>query len=252
MSTRNILRLAGVLIVIGIVGNIVLYVYGESPFNLAAIDEERTVAAEQVRNIQIVSGEAEVAITPHAGNDIQIRLTGTAEQKWADRHQLTAQIVNNQLRIEARTDDAFKVFTIHSGTYHLEVLLPGKQYELLEVQTSVGSISAEGVAANQSVFMTSVGNIYASGITGKVRSETEVGTIELRFQAITDDVTAISEVGDITVTAKEAPASIRTDIRSTIGEETVTLPIRGNGTAVENEPNVKLASFIGNIALTLE
>ncbi len=252
MNIKRIMTVAFILIGISIVGNIALYMFGQSPFNFAKIEEERSISAEKITDILIFSNVGDVNVVPYDGNEIQVSMKGKTEKKWTDDFRLSLEEKDNRITIEANQIEKARLFNIYSGTYELLVKMPKKEFETLEVHSDVANIDIGGVTANHYKIKTTMGDIHGNQLNGIVQAESEVGNISLRFQNIINDIVAESEMGNITVTSEELPEALQTDLTNSMGDETIQLPNGKSGSIGAGGPLVKLTTEVGDLALKVE
>jgi DUF4097 and DUF4098 domain-containing protein YvlB len=252
VNIKKIMTVAFILIGISIVGNIALFMFGQSPFNLAKIEEERSISAEKITDIQIFSNIGDVNVVPYEGDEIQVSMKGKTEKKWTDDFWLLLEEKNNRVTIEANQIEKARFFNFYSGTYELLVKMPKKEFATIEVHSDVANIDLSGVAANHYKIKTTMGDIHGNQLKGIVHAESEVGDIDLQFQNILNDIVAESEMGNITVTSEEAPEALQTDLTNSMGDETIKLPNGKNGSIGAGGPLVKLTTEVGDLALKVD
>ena len=252
MNSKKIMTVAFILIGISIVGNIALFMFGQSPFNLAKIEEKQSISAEKISDIQIFSNIGDVNVVPYEGDEIQVSMKGKTEKKWVEDFQFSVEEKNDRLTIEANQMEKARLFNINSGGYELEVQLPKKEFETLDVHSDVANIDLNGVDAKQYNLKTKMGNIHGNELKGIVHAESEVGDITLKFQNILNDIFAESEMGNVKVTTKEVPKALQTDLTNTVGKETIVLPNEKNGSIGVGGPLVKLTTEVGDLALIVD
>lgn len=245
MNAKRIAGLVMMLLGIAIIGISVLYQFGGSPFQLTAIDQEYLIDAERITDIQVTSSTGNVRVMPYDGEDIQVRMEGTAEKRWAGDYRLAVNERSGQLTVEAAEVARTKLFSMSGGQYTVIIALPDKRFERLAVNTDVANIFVEKVQAEQMVLYASVGNIDVSEPAGQVHMETEVGDIQLHVEQIVHSIVASAQVGNITVTTKEAPQALRTEVSAAIGDQSISLPV----TFDAEGPLVKLTAELGNVSL---
>lgn len=251
-TTRTIVvRVALGLIGIAVIGNILLYVFNKSPFNLKAINEARTISADQVSDIQVTSNSGDIQIVSYEGSDIKVQMKGKSEEKWADDFKLSVNENGSQLRIEATEVERKRWFSIDSGHFDLLIQLPHKSFDRLHIKTEAADIQVEGVQAKQSVLEAVNGDITATNLAGVINGNSGVGNISLNLDAIENDIHAAVKYGDITVTTKEAPKAIRTKLTTAMGKQTDELTANSEQQDVTNGPSVVLQSDLGDVALLL-
>jgi Putative adhesin len=251
MNIKRIIRIAFILIGISIAGNAVLFVMGESPFNLAKIEEKHLISAKNIRDIEVSSNIGDVTVQPHESDKIEVRMEGKIEKKNADNLHLSVTNENNNLKVDVKEKRTAHLFSIFSGDYYLIVKLPKKEFQLLQVNTDAASITLNEIKADHVELSTDMGDIFIRDVVAAVSAKSDVGDIEVHVQNIEKDITAKSDVGDITVKTKEQPKQLRTQMSNSIGEEIVKLPNLKNGSIGNGGPLVFLKSDVGDVALMM-
>jgi hypothetical protein len=251
MNIKRIIRIAFILIGISIAGNAVLFVMGESPFNLAKIDEKHFLSAQDIKDIEVSTSIGDVTVQPHNSDKIEVRLEGKIEEKNADNLHLSVTNENNNLKVDVKEKRTSHLFSIFSGDYHLIVKLPKKEFQLLQVNTDAASITLNEIKADHVELSTDMGDIFIKDVVAAVSAKSDVGDIEVHLQNIEKDITAKSDVGDITVKTKEQPKQLRTQMSNSIGEEIIKLPNMENGSIGNGGPLVFLKSDVGDVALMM-
>jgi DUF4097 and DUF4098 domain-containing protein YvlB len=224
---------------------------GESPFNLAKIDEHHAIAADQVKDIEVSSTIGDVKILPHDGDKINVQMKGKFEKKNADNFKLSVSSYENKLKINVSQKRKVYFFSVFSGDYDLIVRLPRSEFQQLKVHSDAAEIALNNVQAEHIDLHTSLGDIFIKDTIGAVSARSEVGDIEVSLKNIADDITATSNVGDITIKTKQEPKNLRTDLRNSIGEEIMKLPNVKNGSIGNGGPLVILTSEVGDLALMM-
>ncbi|AJS58446.1 DUF4097 family beta strand repeat-containing protein [Paenibacillus sp. IHBB 10380] len=253
-NTKKIIQIAFGLVVVAIIGNVLLYMFNLSPFNLAVIDQSRSVSAANVTDIHVNSNTANVNIVPYDGTEIQVHMKGKSEERWADDFQLSVEENGNQVTIEANELEKTRIFVLYSGDYELLVQLPQKNFERLQVQTEAADIDVEGVQIKRSFLEAGVGNITSKQLQGIINGVTGAGDIYVQLQSVENDIEAKTSVGNITVTTEIAPEAIQTELRNGLGERTIDfpgLPNAEDGSVGTGGPNVKLSAEVGDLALLM-
>lgn len=243
---------AVILIVICVIGNVVLYLIGLSPFNLHDIDERTTVPAEGVREIQIVSPVGNVNIAQHEHAEIAVEMKGKIERDRRNDVQLHITDHDERLVIEVEYTDKKRFLSIYGVSYELFVFLPPNIFERIAVEADVADVTVSEVKAENIQLVARIGKIKVNDVEGSIQSETEVGDISINLEHVEHDIKAISEIGKISVHLQQAPSALLWDLRSTLGEQTVDLPATTDRTGGEGIPLVTLQSKVGDVNLSAE
>lgn len=249
VRSKKILVWAIVLVGVAVAANIILYLFKASPFNLADIHLQKSISSSDVTAIQVLSNSGDVKVEPYNGTEIQATLKGKSERKWVGDYVLEVKKEGTEVRVEANQKERKRLLSFSKGSYQVVVRLPRKGYEQFHVQTITANINVEGIQTDQAVLETVNGNITSSNLEGKLVGRAEVGDIWLHAQEITKDIEARTKLGNVTVTVKEAPAALRTDLNAGMGKKTVDLPNVENGSIGNGGPQVVLFSEVGDLAL---
>lgn len=248
---QKILRIAFILIGLSIAGNAVLFMIGESPFNFAKIDEQKSIKAATVKEIKVESSTGDIFILPHDSDTIDVTMKGKTEKKYADDFSLFVKNQENELTIQARQQEKTRLFSLFSGDYDLLVKLPIAYYDRLQVHSDAAEINIHDIKAEDIQLRTDLGNIFLKDVTGAVTAKSDVGDIDVQLQDIEEDISAKSNLGDITIKTRNEPEQLRTDLRNSVGDEKITLPSVKNGSIGTGGPLVLLSSEVGDLALMM-
>ncbi len=237
------------LIGVAVIGNLILYAFGVSPFNVATIREVRAIPAEGVSQIEVFSNFGDVRVVS-GGQEITVKMTGKAErQRLNEYHLSVTERDGGRLVIEASRDDKRRLVSMVPGDYELLVELPDRLYEQLRIETELANISAEGVQAKRVTVRTEHGDIATAGLSGKIEAQAVTGNIRLGVLAIADDMEAQTVYGDIAVLPDEPPESLSLKLETRFGEKKVELPETETGASGTDAPTLKLTSVVGDITV---
>ncbi|WP_416731148.1 DUF4097 family beta strand repeat-containing protein [Fictibacillus sp. JL2B1089] len=249
--TKKILRTAFMLIGISIIGNVLLFMMGESPFNITKINEQKSIAASSIKEVTIESSVGDIFVLPHDGDKINVSMKGKTEKKYSDDFSLSVKKNNNKLMIQAKQKKKTKLFSLFSGDYELLVKLPKADYKRLQAISDTSDINMQDIEASNIKLQTNLGDIFLKDVTGAVSAKSDVGDIDIQILHIKKDIIAKSNLGDITIKTKNEPKQLRTDLRNTIGDEKINLPGLKNGSIETGGPLVFLSSEVGDLALMM-
>ncbi|MGG3926732.1 DUF4097 family beta strand repeat-containing protein [Metabacillus fastidiosus] len=251
MNTKKILNIAFVLILVSIIGNIVLFFFGNSPFNLIDIEEKRVISAKNIENLTVLSSVDNIEIVPHDSDEIEVYMKVKVAKTEVDDYKLFMTAENNQLKVQTNKRREIRFFNF-SGLSKLYVKLPKKQYETLTVSAEVANIKLEHIQAKQFSLTTDVGNIHGKELEGKITGQVDVGNIKLNMKKLEHDINLRVDVGNIAVKTKEAPKALQTDLRNQVGNETIKLPNERSGLIGNGGPLVKLTADVGDVAILMD
>ena len=245
---RNITRLALLLIVIGAIGNVVLYMLGKSPFNLGELSTEQSVRMDQTTNLLIHTETGTVDVVPIKGHEIKAVLEGKTTKQSLEDYRLNITQDQGQTRIEVIQDSKFRFFDIYTNL-KLTIGIPETQLNQLQVMTDTGNIYVDSVLASEYRMISDTGAIKMDIKEGVIKAETNTGAITASLDHILQDIYAISDTGDIIIQTAEAPQALRTKLSADSGTIKVTLPNYQDGYIGEGGPLVELISDTGDLEI---
>ncbi|MFH0071276.1 hypothetical protein, partial [Peribacillus sp. NPDC056705] len=149
-NKRNILKLAVVLIAVAVIGNVVMYMTGNSPFNVDTLAIERSINTGQVNKLYIRSetGTVKVKVIPIEGNEIQATLDGRTTKKWLKDYHLVMKEEDGLARIEIVQDSRMRLFDLYTKL-QLTVGIPNTKLDQLQIITDTADIYVDSVQANE-------------------------------------------------------------------------------------------------------
>lgn len=245
---RNLTRLALLLIVIGVIGNVVLYMLGKSPFNLGEISTEQNVRMDQTTNVLIHTETGTVDVVPIKGHEIKANLEGKTTKQSLKDYRLDITQDQGQTRIEVVQDSKFRFFDIYTNL-KLTIGIPETQLNQPQVVTDTGNIYVGSVLASEYRVISDTGSIKMDIKEGVINAETNTGAITASFVNISQNIRATSDTGDILIQTAEAPQALRTKLFADSGTIKVTLPNYQDGYIGEGGPLVELISDTGNLEI---
>lgn len=252
MNTKKVVMAAAALIIIAIIGNTAMFLAGKSPVAVAGVYEEKSLSAEGINKIQVKTKVGDVDFIQYDGEEIQVRLDGKSSQKRKGKERLTVEAVGNAAIIRADSELSRKFFSIGVQSYHMKIKVPKKIWKSIDMDVKTGDILIDGIEAGKIRMRSTVGDIEGKNLAGEIECRTEAGDIDLGMLKIEKDIRAVSEVGDITIKTKEIPAALQTDLRSSVGDENISLPGVEHNFIGTGGPLVKATSDVGDISLEMD
>ncbi|WHX49560.1 DUF4097 family beta strand repeat-containing protein [Paenibacillus woosongensis] len=247
-NMRNILRLAIVLIAVAVIGNVVMYVMGNSPFNVENFDIQRSASTEQVKELYIRAETGTVKIIPIEGNEIEAILEGRTTKKWLKDYHLVMDKERGRVQIEIVQDSRMRFFDLYTKL-QLTVGIPAAELDQLQVVTDTASIYIESVHANEYELASDTGNIEVNAAEGLLNVKSDTGAIEIALERINYDIKAVTDTGDITIQTAKAPEALRTKLETDSGQIHVTLPHYEDDHIGDGGPLLHLVSDTGNLII---
>ncbi|HEY2491653.1 MAG TPA: DUF4097 family beta strand repeat-containing protein [Paenibacillus sp.] len=248
MSTksRNILRFAIVLIVVAVVGNVAMYMMGNSPFNIEELAITKTVHADQVTDLTILAEMGSVKVIPVEGNEIQATLEGKTTKKWVKDYHLNVKEDHGRVHVEIKQDSRMRLFDLYTDL-QLTVGIPAVKMRQLQVETDTANINVDSVDVSEYRLVSDTGRIEVNGMEGLFNIKSDTGNVAIVLEKINYDIIATTDTGDITIQTAQAPEALRTKLETDSGKINVTLPHYKDGYISAGGPLVKLISDTGNL-----
>ncbi|MFD2671579.1 DUF4097 family beta strand repeat-containing protein [Marinicrinis sediminis] len=247
MNKKKWLKWAVVLIGIAIIGNVILYITGQSPFNLENVDVSESIDANEVRHINIDSRLGSVQVEQIEGSSVEVTMTGKVTKRWKDDYTLDLSQVGGQLQIHVKQQTGFHFFEFYNNL-ELQVGIPEGTYESIHIVTEDAPIDLQQVKADTYRLQSDTGHIEAAVPSGQVTTVSDTGKVVLQLEEIMAPISIVTDTGDIQVTTTRMPEAIRTNLITDSGSIEVNLPEQvyqsGQG------PLVELQSDTGDLTLS--
>lgn len=247
-NMQNILRLAVVLIAVAVIGNVAMYMMGNSPFNVDKLVIQRSISIGEVNELYIRAESGMVKVIPIEGNEIQATLDGRTTKKWLKDYHLVVKEEGGRARIEIVQDSRMRFFDLYTKL-QLTVGIPSSKLEQLQVVTDTAGIYVDSVQANGYELATDTGAIEMNVAEGLLNIKSDTGAVDIVLERISHDIRAATDTGDITIQTAEAPEALRTKLEADSGQINVTLPHYQDGYIGEGGPLVHLVSDTGNLII---
>lgn len=153
-----------ILLLVIVVGGFFIY---QSTFNKVQLSKAEEVDAANIKQIKVKSSSADVKVTRYDGDDIMILLSGNVNKKVEKKFPLQIQQHDSILNISFEMEEnvvGFVIGDVQGAT--LEVKVPIKIFDLLELTTSSGNITASDLTATNTKVESSSGDIQFDGLEG--------------------------------------------------------------------------------------
>ncbi|WP_028559617.1 DUF4097 family beta strand repeat-containing protein [Paenibacillus pinihumi] len=245
---RNLTRLAVMLIAVAIIGNALMYVLGNSPFNVHELSIEQTIRSNQVNGVLIRTKIGRVDVVPIEGNEIRATLEGKTTKKWMKDYQLVVDEDQGLAQIEVVQESRFRFIDIYTD-FKLTVGIPAAKLNQLQVETDSGNIHIGSVDASEYLVTSDTGSIKLDIKKGHIHAKTDTGEIVAALDHIDHDIIVATDTGDITVQTAQVPKSLHTKLTTDSGKVNVSLPDYHDGKIGEGGPLVDLFSDTGNLTI---
>ncbi|MCH1627536.1 DUF4097 family beta strand repeat-containing protein [Ferdinandcohnia quinoae] len=194
---KKIMYGAFIIILIGVLGLIItINTSGKKlfSFNTVEVHEKKEFDAEDIKNILIKSSSVDVNVIPTDGDKVIAELKGKASKNNKDTYKLEIDEDHDTLEINVDRKEKFEISIFNFTSVDLNVEVPQKVYDSLEINTSSGDINTEDLEAKNLSIEANSGNIEALG--GKIETT-------LMIETSSGDITA----NDFTANAIEVSAN---------------------------------------------
>ncbi|TLS37963.1 DUF4097 family beta strand repeat-containing protein [Pseudalkalibacillus caeni] len=271
---KNVVIVVLGVLVLGVIG---VFLTGNSLFaiNASSVDEEKSFSGGQFSTVEVYLDAGHVEVTEGDDDKIHVRLTG----KDMD---LTIDDSGDTLKVRAESEEVFNIkipFITGNddGDRHLEIALPKKEFDKIEVKNEAGKLELGKIEAKKLVVDTKAGEVTVDGFigdyaklssdagkidikeaTGKLDIKTKAGQINTEIEVLNKDINIETEAGEVNVDLKKIPEDLKIEAKTTIGKIDANLPDidfdeSSNGTIVkeigEGGPVLKIRTTVGKINL---
>ena len=249
---RKLLGIALGLLAIGVIGMMIsslVFGFGsnggdynhketlDEPFNQIEIDVKMltldvTESKDQKSHIIIENAKDENQIKYEVQDDI-LKLS-SGDSGWADIN-INVGLIN--------LNDELKV----------ELQLPEKQYERIDIQNDVGSIHIDKLFAKQSKIDVDFGDVIVHEVdTEDLIFNVDVGDLELRSVNKDTSMKGDVNVGNADIYYKEKPDNVTVQTDTNVGEIELNNVFPNSGIVGDGKYNIDLEANVGDIQVELE
>lgn len=225
---KKIMYGALIIILIGVMGLIVtINTSGNKIFAFDTVDiyEKQEINGDHIKELLITSTSYDVNVVPTDETDISIELSGKAGKQSKDSYKLKVDENKGKLKININSKDKFPIIGFNFIRVNLDVKIPQKLYDSIQINTSSGDIRTEDLEVKDLNMKTSSGDIESFG--GKVESILTINTLsgDITANNITADRIAMStKSGDIEANDNQAQ---KIQLETTSGDVECTNQIAG-------------------------
>ncbi|AJS57353.1 DUF4097 family beta strand repeat-containing protein [Paenibacillus sp. IHBB 10380] len=245
-NPRNILRVAIVLIIVAIIGNIAMYMMGNSPFNVGELAITKNIQADQVTDLNIVAETGSVKVIPVKGNEIQATLEVKATKKSIKDYHLNVKEDHGRVQVEIIQNSRMRLFDLYTDL-QLTVGIPAVKMKQLQIDTDTGNINVYSVNVSEYRLASDTGRIEVNVIEGLFDIKSDTGNVAIALEKINYDIIATTDTGNINIQTAQAPEALRTKLETDSGKINVTLPHYKDGYIGDGGPLINLVSDTGNL-----
>nr|WP_295971848.1 DUF4097 family beta strand repeat-containing protein [uncultured Bacillus sp.] len=137
-----------------------LIISSQFSFNSAEIYHKKTVTSEKIKQIEIAHSSTDVHILPAMDKEITVELNGKVSRKMKNLYKLEVKEDGDKLKIAVNRDNKLtSKVSINYVSMVLEVRLPEKMYEMIDVDLTSGDIMLDHITADKITLNTSSGDI---------------------------------------------------------------------------------------------
>lgn len=160
MKKLNILLMA--IFGIGLLGALILMCsFGGFGFNTVSLYEEKVLKNDKIKQIDITHTSTDVKIIPTKGQNLTVELNGKVSKRVQDQYKLEVKEDGEKVKIAVIRDDNqwFSVFDLNNGNVDLNLKLPEKIYEWIQIDLLSGDMDLNEIQAKKVSLNTSSGDI---------------------------------------------------------------------------------------------
>lgn len=246
---RKITRVGVVLLIVSVIGNLVMFMMGRSPFNIEETTVQRSIPVDQVKELHVLAKLGAVKVIPINGTEIVATLEGKMTKKWVKDYQLAVNDEQGRVFIEIVQKSKVHILDLYSD-FQLIIGVPnGVQLDQLRIDTDAENISVKAVHANKYDLTSDTGSIDMEVSDGRLNVKSDTGRITIALEQISADIHAETDSGDISIQTAQAPDAIRTQLQADPEKIHVRLPQIQQGAKNESGPLLKLTTDTGNLTI---
>lgn len=147
-------------------------------FKTKKINDEKTFAADDYRDLSIQTGSSDIEITKGNADEIKVRLNGKVSTKNADQVKLKVEPNGDTLVIGVDVPDGIE-FGVNIMDVDLSVELPEKQWAAAKIESGSGDIEIGNMRGDAVTVKAGSGNINVQDVkAGSLTVHTGSGDIE--------------------------------------------------------------------------
>ncbi|SEC35112.1 DUF4097 family beta strand repeat-containing protein [Paenibacillus sp. GP183] len=272
--TIKMILLAGfICLIVGVMGAAMILKTTNMETGLANVDLEKKVSAAEIKNLSVDTDITGVVFIPSQTDEICAHLTGLVSEDQLKNTTIDASLSGKETwKVKVKTKSGFNfgfhitdiksLFLIEKEKrFRVEVELPQKAYNEIQVTTNTGAIDlgdiqADRITAHADTGSISIGRFQGKDINlgtdtgritmregeGNVHLKTSTGSIEAALRSAGDTVNIQTDTGGVNLRFLNLPSSANFEISNDTGHIDFTLP---NAKYKQNEKHAVTAS-IGN------
>jgi lia operon protein LiaG len=182
---RKLMIVLIALIGIGLMGALILMSsFGGFGFNSVFLYEKKVLKNDKIDQIEVTHTSTDVNIIPTKDQNMTVELNGKVNKRVKDQYKLEVKEDGEKVNIAVFRDDNewFSGFNLNSGNVDLNLKLPEKLYESIDINLSSGDMNLNEIQAKEVTLNTSSGdiNVEKSEVEKKLSINSQSGDLMLQ------------------------------------------------------------------------
>ncbi|MFD1360100.1 DUF4097 family beta strand repeat-containing protein [Lentibacillus salinarum] len=261
-SIKKISIVASVLLLVGVIGSLITF----NTINNSVPVSEEAIIDDNLTDIEIRADNEQVRLNSTDDDKAKVALSGRITE--GIKKQLNVDVEGSTLSIELEDEDRkfFKFFDFIGTSLTLNVYLPEKAYESLQVDIDNGSFQAEqfsiknveaevdngylemkNIAATMITTEVDNGKVFLENTEGNINGKVNNGKIYLKTKNLDRPITLESNNGNIRIETDKEPTNTIFDIKTDNGNATVFGSSNWDTVTGDGDNLIKLTTNNGNI-----
>ncbi len=201
-----------------ITGKVETSVIGEGSGSGELTKESKSFKAYDFDSIHVRARAMEIYVTKSSNDLAKVELL--TDKAIDHRFTFDASVQSRKLTLNVDEDAKSSYFSIkgQKGERKLLIALPDKLYDQVTIKNEFGRIEAADLKASSVDLKIDAGTIRVNRVSGKMQLETNAGGIEVEGISLDNDLSARTDVGEITIHLNESPKAAIVDLKSEIGD----------------------------------
>ncbi|WP_462409900.1 DUF4097 family beta strand repeat-containing protein [Neobacillus sp. Marseille-QA0830] len=249
---RKLMYGALALVIIGVVGVIMsINTSGAEAFTFSSVGvhQSKEASAEGIRNVRIESPTVDVKLVSTNGDKIEAEFSGKAGKKSKNLYKLDMAKDGNTLKITMDKEDKFQFMMFNFTKVELNVKVPEKVYDSIEIKAASGDINLEEIQGKVITIETQSGDIKATDAVAEDHFVLHASSGDIvASENRSNQMEFVTSSGDITINNNEAKG---TDLVTSSGDivsgNTVSEDIKMNTSS--GDIVAKMKEMKGNVEL---
>lgn len=265
MNKKRISWIAGLLIIIGLIGSFVTFQPLEKS---ASFSEEKTISSAKVSSIHLETDNAKIEVIPFTTNEIKLEFSGNKREKKELKFE--AKVKEDTLSIEVGEKQQIRLFSFNMDSNPtLKVYLPEKHYKSLQLKTDNGRVSISDAiidemqvqSNNGRITLTNIqsvttevssdnGEISLENVDGTLKGITSNGRVNLKTADLDRNIQLETDNGSIEIVTEKDPINTSFNVSVDNGHINILDKYTGSAVVGNGENKIKLKTNNGRITVT--